>query len=253
MSNIKQSVAWWCFAPGLLAPKQLVHTAADIGYVAIDLAPPEHWPLIKEHGLVNSAVSGHASIADGLNRRENHDRIEREILANIRQAEQWSIPNLICFSGNRAGLGDAEGAEICAEGLRRVSHAAEDAGVTLILELLNSKIDHQDYQADHTDWGVKVCELVDSPRVMLLYDIYHMQIMEGDLIRTIRQHHEWFGHYHTAGNPGRHEIDATQEIYYPPIIQAIHATGYSGYIAQEFIPIGDPITALRDAFARCNV
>ncbi|MDZ4718527.1 MAG: TIM barrel protein [Roseiflexaceae bacterium] len=253
MANIKQSVAWWCFTPRMLTPEQLVRAAADIGYVAIDLAPPEHWGLVKEHGLVNSAVSGHVSIAEGLNRRENHERIERELLANIRLAEQWAIPNLICFSGNRAGLSDADGAEICADGLRRVARAAEDAGVTLILELLNSKIDHHDYQADHTDWGVRVCELVDSPSVRLLYDIYHMQIMEGDIIRTIRQHNQWFGHYHTAGNPGRHEIDATQEIYYPSIMQAIQATNYSGYVAQEFVPAGDPIAALRDAFARCNV
>nr|MBA2678580.1 TIM barrel protein [Ktedonobacteraceae bacterium] len=164
---------------------------------------------------------------------------------NLELAARWGIPNLICFSGNRAGLDDERGAEITAEGLRRVAKAAEDANVTLVLELLNSKVDHPDYQCDRTPWGVKVCQMVDSPRVKLLYDIYHMQIMEGDLMRTIREHHQWFGHYHLAGNPGRHEPDGTQEINYPPIFQAIASTGYTGYIGHEYVPTGDPIEALK--------
>jgi hydroxypyruvate isomerase len=205
---------------------------------------------VKDHGLAISSIAGHASIVEGLNRRANHDRIERELAEHIRLAERWGIPVLICFSGSRAGLSDEEGAEICAEGLRRVAGAAEQAGVTLAVELLNSKVDHPDYQCDRTAWGVRLCQLVGSPRVRLLYDIYHMQIMEGDIIRTIQTHHQWFGHYHTAGNPGRHEIDETQEIWYPPIARAIVATGYAGYIAHEFIPTGDTVAGLRDAFNR---
>jgi hydroxypyruvate isomerase len=250
---IKQSIAWWCLVPRLMQPEQLLRAAAEIGYTGIDLAPQDQWQLVKNHGLTLSAVGGHGSIVSGLNRRENHDRIERELLANIRLAEQWGAANLICFSGSREGLSDEQGAEVSAEGLRRVARAAEDAGVNLAIELLNSKVDHPDYQCDRTEWGVRVVELVGSPRVKLLYDIYHMQIMEGDLIRTIRQHHRHFCHYHTAGNPGRHEIDDSQEINYPPVIRAIAETGYDGFLAQEFVPTGDPLAALRDAFERCTV
>jgi hydroxypyruvate isomerase len=253
LTRIKQSIAWWCYARGEMTPERLIRTTAELGYAGIDLAPQQYWGQIRDRGLTLSSISGHASIADGLNRQEHHDRIERELLANIRLAEEWQIPTLICFSGNRGGLDDDEGAEVCAQGLRRVARAAEDAGITLILELLNSKVDHADYQCDRTEWGVHVCELVGSPRVRLLYDIYHMQIMEGDIIRTIRQHHPWFGHYHTAGNPGRHEIDERQEIYYPPIMKAIQATAYTGFVAQEFVPEGDTTEALRNAFAICDI
>ena len=168
-------------------------------------------------------------------------------------AEQWKIPNLICFSGSREAIDDTEGADITAEGLRRVAPAAEAAGVNLVIELLNSKVDHPDYQCDHTAWGIQVCQMVDSPRVKLLYDIYHMQIMEGDIIRTIRAHHQYFAHYHTAGNPGRNDMDDTQELYYPPIIRAIQETGYDGYVGHEFIPKGDPIAALRAAYELCDL
>jgi hydroxypyruvate isomerase len=252
MPKITQSVVWWCFVPAL-APEEFIRAAAEIGYGAIDQAPQEYWPMIRDLGLVVSSTKGHESLTVGLNRVENHAGIEREIHANLALAREWGIPNLICFSGNRGGLDDDEGAEVCAQGLRRVARAAEDAGITLILELLNSKVDHADYQCDRTEWGVHVCELVGSPRVRLLYDIYHMQIMEGDIIRTIRQHHPWFGHYHTAGNPGRHEIDERQEIYYPPIMKAIQATAYTGFVAQEFVPEGDTTEALRNAFAICDI
>lgn len=253
MNHIRQSVSWWCFVPDKLTPEALLHAAADIGYEAIDLVSPPYWQLVKDHGLKIAAVNGHASLTDGLNRRENRGRIASELEANIALAARWEIPNLICFSGNRNGLSDAEGAEITAENLRHVARIAEDAGVTLVLELLNSKVDHPDYQGDHTDWGVKVCQMVGSPRVKLLYDIYHMQIMEGDIIRTISTNHPYFGHYHTAGNPGRHEIDQTQELNYPAIMRAILATGYAGYVAQEFVPTGDPIRALSSAFTMCNL
>ncbi|MGN6811375.1 MAG: hydroxypyruvate isomerase family protein [Thermomicrobiales bacterium] len=249
---MKQAVAWWCLTPRALTPEQLVLAAAEIGYAGIELAEPEYWPLIRQHGLTIVSTRGHESLTDGLNRRENHDRIEREILANLKVAEQWDIPVLICFSGNRNGLADDQGAEITAEGLRRVARAVEDAGVTLALELLNSKVNHPDYQCDRTAWGLRVCELVGSPRVRLLYDIYHMQVMEGDVIRTIRDHHAAFGHYHTAGNPGRNELDETQELNYRAIVRAIRETGYDGYIGQEFIPSGEPVAALRAAFEICQ-
>ena len=252
MAQFKQSLTWWSFER-VLPPEQLVRAAAEIGYAGIELAEPSFWPLIADHNLAIASIRAHDSIASGLNRRENHDRIVAEIRANLKLAAQWRIPNLICFSGNRAGQDDATGAEVAAECLRRVARDAEDAGVTLVLELLNSKVDHPDYQCDRTAWGVAVCRMVASPSVKLLYDIYHMQVMEGDLIRTIRDNHEFFGHYHTAGNPGRHELDAHQEINYAAVMRAIDATGYTGYVGQEFLPIGDPLAALRQAFDICMV
>ncbi|MBZ0299504.1 MAG: TIM barrel protein [Anaerolineae bacterium] len=248
MSNLKQSAAWWCFVPAVMTPEAFVQAAADIGYNAVELVPQEYWPLVKEHGLSIASVGGHGPLTDGLNKRENRDRITREIEANLKLAVEWGIPNLIVFSGNRNGLDDEAGAAITAENLRLVAKQAEDAGVTLVLELLNSKVDHPDYQCDHTPWGVTVCQMVDSPAVKLLYDIYHMQIMEGDIIRTIQQQYPYFGHYHTAGNPGRQDLDDQQELYCPPIFRAIEATGYAGYVGHEFTPKGDPAAALRAAF-----
>ncbi len=253
MSPIKQSISWWCFVPAKLTPQALVKAAAEIGYAAIELVEPEDYQMIKDHGLAIASIRGHESIVDGLNRRENGKRIEAELITTIERATKWKIPNVICFSGNRNGQADALGAEISAENLRKVAKVAEDAGVNLVIELLNSKVDHPDYQCDTTAWGVKVCQMVDSPRVKLLYDIYHMQIMEGDVIRTIRDYHQYFAHYHTAGNPGRNEIDDSQELNYRPIMQAIVATGYDGYVGQEFVPLGEPIQSLKQAFDLCNV
>lgn len=243
---MKAAVAWWCFEQ-VLGPAELVQAAVDGGYEGMELVPEEHRQRVVDAGLTLASDRGHAPLEVGLNRRENHDRIEREILANLKQAQEWGIPNLICFSGNRNGLDDTAGAETTAEGFRRVATAAQEAGVTLVLELLNSKVDHPDYQCDRTDWGVKVCESVNSPRVKLLYDVYHMQVMEGDLIRTIQTEHQWFGHYHIAGNPGRHEPDEGQEINYPPVYRAIRGTGYDGFIGVEFVPSGEPVAALRAA------
>lgn len=254
MGRIKQSIAWWCFAHKGMLPEQLVRTVAEMGYEAVELVDREYWPLVKNAGLTIASTGGHQSIEEGLNKRENHERIEKEIRASLALAQEWSIPNLIVFSGNRyAGVDDKTGAEITAEGLQRVAGAAEAAGVTLVLELLNSKVDHKNYQCDRTAWGVEVCKLVNSPRVKLLYDIYHMQIMEGDIMRTIQDHHEFFAHYHTAGNPGRHELNEKQELYYPPIVSTILETGYQGYLGQEFVPQGDPVAALKQAFDVCNV
>lgn len=250
-SQIKQSIAWWCFVPDRLTPEQFVQAVAEAGYTAIDLVPQAYWPLVTDHGLTIAAIAAHESIEVGLNRRDQHERIEREIRANLELAEKWHIPNLICFSGSREGLSDEAGAEATAEGLARVAGAAEATGVNLVLELLNSKVDHPGYQADHTDWGVGVCRRVNSLRVKLLYDVYHMQIMEGDLIRTIKAAHRHIAHYHTAGNPGRNDLDEAQEIYYPPVLEAIVETGYSGYLAHEFVSKGEPIAALRKVFQDC--
>jgi hydroxypyruvate isomerase len=251
MSSISQSIAWWCFVPEKLSPEEFVRTVAETGYAAIDLVPPTYYELVASQGLAISSVAAHQSITVGLNRHDQHDRIEKEIIANLADAQQWQIPNLICFSGNRDVLGDSTGAKITAEGLSRVAPAAEAVGVTLVLELLNSKVDHPGYQADHTEWGVQVCQAIASPRVKLLYDVYHMQIMEGDIICTIRAHHDLIGLYHTAGNPGRNDMDETQELYYPAILNAIKETNYSGYVAHEFIPKGDPVSALRAVYRQC--
>jgi hydroxypyruvate isomerase len=236
-----------------MTAEALVRTAADLGYAALELVEPEDYQLIKDHDLQIASIRGHESISNGLNRRENSSPIEAELRDSIQRAEKWGIPNVIVFSGNRNGQDDKLGAEITAENLRRVSKVAENAGVNLIIELLNSKVDHPDYQCDTTAWGVKVCQMVDSPRVKLLYDIYHMQIMEGDVIRTIRDNHQYFAHYHTAGNPGRNDIDDTQELNYRPIMQAIVDTGYDGYVGQEFLPKGDAVASLKQAFDICNV
>jgi hydroxypyruvate isomerase len=210
--------------------------------------PPDFWSVVKDHGLAISSIQGHLPLEVGLNRRDQHERIHREMRSAIEHAHRLDIPNVLCFSGNREGLDDTEGIKITAAGLAPMAQLAEKAGVTLVLELLNSKVDHPDYQADHTAWGLKVCEVVASPRVKLLYDIYHMQIMEGDLIRTIRTFHHQIGLFHTAGNPGRNDLDATQELNYSAIFTAIKETGYSGYIAHEFIPKGDPVAALRTVY-----
>jgi hydroxypyruvate isomerase len=248
---IKQSFTWWSFGNRQLAPAELFKTAAELGYSAIELVDEEFFPQVKHAGLEISAHRGHGTIERGLNRREHHDRILKELEQNIKLAEAWKIPNLICFSGNCEGMSDEEGAEITAEGLRKAAPLAEASGVTLVIELLNSKVDHADYQCDHTAWGVKVIEMVASPNVKLLYDIYHMQIMEGDLIRTVQEHHQHFAHYHTAGNPGRHDINDAQEINYPPIFRAIRDSGFSGYITHEFMPTGDVKIALEEAFELC--
>ena len=250
--SIQQSLAWWCFGQFMPADKLIVE-AKRIGYAGVEMCPKELFPQITDGGLKIITMGGHESISSGFNRRENHDRIEKEIHANLAMAQQWQIPCLIVFSGDREGLPDAAGMEYTVAGLQRVAKAAEDAGVTLILELLNSKVDHHDYMCDHTAWGAAVCKAVDSPRVKLLYDIYHMQIMEGDIIRTLRENIAHIGHFHTAGNPGRHELDESQELYYPPIMKAIAATNYAGYVGQEFTPTGDPVAGLEAAYKLCDV
>ena len=249
---IRQSFSWWCFSGRGIEPEALLAGAAKIGYAGVDLIDEKLWPLAREKGLAIAAVNGHGTIGEGLNRAENAARIENELRQNIAKAREWDIPVLICFSGDRHGASDEAGLEQCARTLAKVAPLAQEAGVVLAVELLNSKVDHPGYQCDKTAWGVELCRRVGSPAVKLLYDIYHMQIMEGDLIRTIRDRHEFFAHYHTAGNPGRGEPDELQEIYYPAVYRAIAATGYDGFISHEFLPKGDPLVALEKAFLACQ-
>ena len=196
-----------------------------MGVSGIDLVEPADWPTIRKYGLVPTITQGDAKIPDGWNRKESHDRLEQEIRGRITRAAEANVPNVIAFSGNRKGMPDDEGRENCVTGLKRIAKFAEDKGVTVCLELLNSKVNHKDYQCDHTAWGVDVIRGVDSPRIKLLYDIYHMQIMEGDIIRTIRDNIAYIAHFHTGGVPGRHELDDTQELQWRTIAKAMRATG----------------------------
>jgi hydroxypyruvate isomerase len=249
MKPLRQAFSWWCFANDKVSPDALLAGAARIGYQGVDLIEEALWPAAQRHGLTIAAVAGHTTLNNGLNRGENAERIEKELRESIAKARHWKIPVLICFSGDRyTGADDEAGLAQCAKTLARVAPLAAEAGVLLAVELLNSKIDHPGYQCDRTAWGLELCRQVDSPAVKLLYDIYHMQIMEGDIIRTIQQHHDYFAHYHTAGNPGRGQPDATQEIYYPAIYRAIAETGYNGFISHEFNPAGDPLSSLEKAF-----
>ena len=249
--RLKHSVSRWCYAKMPL--DQLCETAKGIGYDGIDLLDPADWPAVKQHGLVCSMANGFGTIPVGFNRVENHDKLVADAERLISLAAAAGVPNIVCFSGNRAGLSDADGIANCVTGLKRLAPTAEKNGVTLCLELLNSKVDHRDYQADHTAFGVQVVQGVASPRVKLLYDIYHMQIMEGDVIRTVRQNLQHIAHFHTGGVPGRNEIDGTQELNYRAVMQAIADAGYTGFVGQEFVPKRDPAASMKQAYEICNV
>jgi len=256
--GIKQSFCYPLFQPKGMERADLFRAAREIGYAAVELwARPDDFEQImadaKAAGLAVASMTGHASLTDGLNKRSNHDRIEEELRISIDLAVKHGIPGLICFSGNRQPYqSEKEAIASVSDGLSRVAPYAEEKGVNLNLELLNSKVDHPGYQADHTSWGAAVCETVGSPRVKLLYDIYHMQIMEGDVIRTIRQHIRWIGHFHTAGNPGRRDMDDEQELNYAGICRAIADADYPWYVGHELRPKGDLIEGLRRAFATCD-
>jgi hydroxypyruvate isomerase len=255
-ARFKHSVCRWPFAD--MSVDALARAAAGIGLQSVELLDPGEWATVKQHGL--TCAVGYAPVADtstrltkGFNRREHHAWLLPAYRQTIPQAAAAGVPNLICFSGNREGLGDDEGLENCAVGLRQLMADAERHRVTIVMELLNSKVDHKDYQADRTAWGAALVKRVGSGRFKLLYDIYHMQIMEGDVIRTIRDYRDAIGHYHTAGVPGRHEIDGSQELHYPAVMRAIAETGFTGFVAQEFIPTRDPMTALAEAVRLCRV
>ena len=225
---------------------------AKIGYKGFDLVGPDKFPILKQLGLVASMIPSHG-LPVGLNHKENHADCLAKIRSSIEAASAAGFPNVICFSGNRNGISDEEGARNCVEALKQVAAFAEEKKVTLCMELLNSKVNHKDYQCDHTEWGVGVMKAVGSPRCKLLYDIYHMQIMEGDVIATIKASHPFIAHYHTGGVPGRNEIDESQELYYPAIMKAIVETGYQGFVAQEFIPKRDPLASLKQCVGICDV
>lgn len=225
-----------------------------MGLRSVELLTVADFPILKKHDLVCAMVSGvPGGITEGLNRIENHDKIAEFFEHTIPQVAKAGFPNIICFSGNRRGMDDEQGLENCARGLKKMVGVAEKHNVNICMELLNSKVNHADYMCDKTAWGVELCKRVGSERFKLLYDIYHMQIMEGDVIRTIRQNHAYIAHYHTGGVPGRNEIDESQELFYPAIMRAIAETGFKGYVAQEFIPKRDPLTSLKQGVLICDV
>jgi hydroxypyruvate isomerase len=250
--RLKQSVSRWCYQK--IALPDLCRAVAAMGVPAIDLLEPADWPIVREHGLICSmGYGGGGSIRDGLNNPANHDSIVTNLIAAMPNAVKRGVPNLITFFGNRQGRNDRDAITNCVTALNRLKGPAEQHGITICVELLNSKVNHADYQGDRTPFGVEVVAAVNSPRVKLLYDIYHMQIMEGDVIRTIQQHHPHIAHYHTGGVPGRNELDDTQELQWATICRAIVDTGFKGYLAHEFVPKRDPLTSLREAVVLCDV
>jgi hydroxypyruvate isomerase len=250
--RIRQSVSRWCYAK--IPLEDLAAYAAKIGLRGVDLLKPEEYEIPRHYGLIcTMGYGGGGDISKALNRVENHAAIEQAFRENIPKAAKAGVPNIITFSGNRAGMSDDEGARNTVIGLNRLKKIGEDNGVTICIELLNSKVDHHDYMCDHTSWGVRVVEEVNSPNVKLLYDIYHMQIMEGDLIATIRKNIQWIGHFHTGGVPGRHELDGTQEVQWDGVMRGIADAGFRGYVAHEFVPTGDPLVSLGKAADLCDV
>ena len=223
-----------------------------MGLVGIDLVAPKDFPLLKKYGLIGTMTPSHG-ITKGVNDPANHEMCLEAIRTGIEATAEAGWKNVICFSGNRGNIDDKTGLKNCVAALKQIIPLAEEKNVTINMELLNSRVDHKDYMCDRTEWGVELVKRVASDRFRLLYDIYHMQIMEGDIIRTIQNNHQYLGHYHTAGNPGRHELDESQELYYPPIVQAIVESGYDGYLGQEFIPTRNAVTSLAEAVALCDV
>lgn len=255
-NNIHHSVCRWTYSEWSL--EQLCLLVRKIGFSAIDLIGPKEWNILKKHGIDSSMCNGaEISLVKGWNDTQYHETLTKNYSEHIDLVSQAGYKNLICFSGNRDGKDDEIGLKNCVKGLKSILSQAEKKGVIIQMELFNSKVDHKDYMCDNSAWGIELCKRLDSPNFKLLYDIYHMQISEGDIIRTIQNNHQYFGHYHTAGVPGRNAIDQSQELYYPAIMKAIHKTGYQGYVAQEFIPTGktlkDKEKALADAIHICDI
>jgi len=252
--NINHSVCYWCY--GNMSLEQLCLEVKKIGFGAIDLLKPSEWPIAKKHGLYCSMcyTAGETSLTKGWNDKANHAWLIKDYLDAIPLVAEAGYTNLICFAGNRNGMDDETGLQNCVEGLKPIMPLAEKHGVIIQIELFNSRIDHKDYMGDKSAWGIELCKRLGSPNFKILFDIYHMQIDEGDIIRSIRDNHQYFGHYHTAGVPGRNEIDERQELYYPAIMRAIAATGYKGYVAQEFIPKDkDAMASLKKAIEICDI
>jgi len=261
--NIRHSVSAWCYGGLFNADKgkQARMSFADfcrecyqMGLESVELLGPGEWPAVKKAGLTCAMCNGPDSIPYGWNRVEHHDVLLPKFEKAIPEVAEAGFPNIITFSGNRKGMGDEEGLENCVKGLKRLMPIAEKNKVTVCVELLNSKRSHKDYMCDHTAWGVEVCKRVGSERLKLLYDIFHMQIMEGDVVDTISENYQYIGHYHTGGVPGRNEIDDTQEIYYPAVMKAILMTGYKGFVGQEFVPKRpDALASLKQCVQICDV
>ena len=252
--RIRQSVVPWCFRPWTL--EELCREARRLGLPSVELVTPDKFPVLKQHGLV-CALTGSHGFAKGFAHREEHAECLRILRERI-DATAAGFPAVITFSGFRRGISDEDGIRNMVDGLKQIAGHAERAGVTLCIEMLNSRVatemkGHPDYFCDDIERTVEICRRISSPRVKVLFDIYHVQIMHGDVITRVRQHRDWIGHVHTAGVPGRHEIDDTQEINYPPILQALAEGGYAGFVGQEFIPRGDKARALADAVRRCDV
>lgn len=251
--RLKQGVTRGCFRGTNFSLDEMARHAARLGATGFDLIGEADWPTLKKHGLVPTMAPGAGTIKDALNRKEAHAKLEADMRSNLDKAAANGVPNVITFSGNRAGMSDAEALDNCALFLNKVKAHAEDKGVTICMEYLNSKVNHPDYQFDNIAFGAELCKRVNSPRVKILYDIYHAQIMEGDIIRTIRTHFGIMAHFHTAGNPGRHEFDDTQESNYRGISQAIVDLGFTGWLTHEYSPLKDALTSLDTALTICDV
>jgi hydroxypyruvate isomerase len=255
--RINHSVCKWCY--GKIPLDEFCRAAKGIGLQSVELLNPSDFATLRKYDLTCAMVSNPTidrlgGIERAFNRVEHHDKLVQAYEQRIKEVADAGLTNLICFSGNRAGLDDEEGIKNCVIGLKRIMPAAEKHKVNIVMELLNSKVNHKDYQCDKTAWGVEVCKGVGSERMKLLYDIYHMQIMEGDVIATIRKSKDYIAHYHTGGVPGRNEIDETQELYYPAIMRAIVETGYKGFVGQEFIPKrADALASLKQGVEICDV
>lgn len=249
--RLNQSVCRWCY--DTIPLDNLCRAAADMGLKSVELLDETEWAVPAKYGLTCAMANGPSTIKVGFNRPREHDRLVADGERRLALLADLHLPNLIVFSGNRDGMSDGEGLQNCVAGLQRLTPPAERLGVTVCMELLNSKVDHHDYMCDRTAWGAELVKRVGSPRFKLLYDIYHMQIMEGDVIRTIRDNIAHIAHFHTGGVPGRNEIDDTQELFYPQICRAILDLGFTGYLAQEFVPLRDPLTSLRQGARICDV
>lgn len=251
--HIKQSICRGCLGKLRLSRDEEAAIAAKMGLMGLDLVSRGDWDAVKKHGLVATMVPGAGSIKKGLNDKSLHPKFLEDFKNNIKAAAEYKWPNVICLAGDRKGISDEEGMDNCYTILKEAVKIAEDSGVTICMELLNSKVDHPGYMCDNTKWGFELCRKVNSPRFKMLYDIYHMQVMEGDLIATIRKNIGMIAHFHTAGVPGRHELDENQEIYYPAVMRAIVDAGFKGYVAHEYTPVGDPMKSLIQAVQTCDV
>jgi len=251
--NINHSVCKWCYSQ--ISLEEFASGVKSIGITGIDLIGPDQWPVLKKHGLTSSMCNGaEISLTEGWNDKQYHAILVDSYLKHIDLVAAAGYTNLICFSGNRRAIDDETGMDNCTEGLKKIMGRAEKKGVIIQMELLNSKVDHKDYMCDNSSWGFELCRRVGSSNFKLLYDIYHMQINEGDIIRTINENHQFIGHYHTAGVPGRNEIDQSQELFYPAIMKAIVDSGFKGFVAQEFIPKNkQPMQSLENAIMICDV